>query len=137
VAQRSRFTQFTNAQWERVEPLLPSNEGRKGRPFSDNRRVVEGIIYRYRTGIPWRDLPDRYGPWQTVWKRHRRYATDGTWDRVFAHILAEADAVGDIDWNVSIDATISRAHQHGTNLPRPDQDTGGSIELQESAVMRG
>src|SRR5699024_172836 len=136
VSQRSRFTQFTNAQWERVEPLLPTNEGRKGRPFGDSRRVVEGIIYRYRTGIPWRDLPDRYGPWQTVWKRHRRYATDGTWDRVFAHILAEADAVGDIDWNVSIDATINRAHQHGTNLPRPDQDTGGSIEVQESAVMR-
>lgn len=56
MVRRSRFTQFTNEQWERVDPLLPSNEGRKGRPFEDNRRVVEGIVYRYRTGIPWRDL---------------------------------------------------------------------------------
>ena len=92
MVRRSRFTQFTNEQWERVDPLLPSNEGRKGRPFEDNRRVVEGIVYRYRTGIPWRDLPERFGPWQTVWKRHRRYAVDGTWDRVLMQILAEADA---------------------------------------------
>ena len=125
MVRRSRFTQFTNEQWERFDPLLPSNEGRKGRPFEDNRRVVEGIVYRYRTGIPWRDLPERFGPWQTVWKRHRRYAVDGTWDRVLMQILAE------------VDATINRAHQHGTNLPRPDQDTGGSVELQESADPGG
>ena len=137
MVRRSRFTQFSNEQWERIEPLLPSNEGRKGRPFGENRRVVEGIIYRYRTGIPWRDLPERFGPWQTVWKRHRRYAGDGTWDRIYAQILAEADAAGEIDWNVSVDATINRAHQHGTTLPRPDQDTGGSSELQESADRSG
>lgn len=137
MVRRSRFTQFTNEQWERVDPLLPSNEGRKGRPFEDNRRVVEGIVYRYRTGIPWQDLPERFGPWQTVWKRHRRYAVDGTWDRVLMQILAEADAAGDIDWDVSVDTTINRAHQHGTNLPRPDPDTGGSVELQESADPSG
>ena len=137
MVRRSRFTQFSNEQWERIGPLLPSNEGRKGRPFGENRRVVEGIIYRYRTGIPWRDLPERFGPWQTVWKRHRRYAGDGTWDRIFAQILAEADAAGEIDWNVSVDATINRAHQHGTTLPRPDQDPGGSSELQESADRSG
>ncbi|XBH23188.1 IS5 family transposase [Jonesiaceae bacterium BS-20] len=118
------FFQFTDEQWERVEPLLPSNEGRKGRSFADGGRVVEGIIYRYRTGIPWRDLPSEFGPWQTVWKRHRRYAVDGTWDRVFAQILGETDGDGGFDWNVSIDATINRAHQHGTNIPRPDQDAG-------------
>lgn len=105
--------------------------GRKGHPFGDNRRVVEGIVHRYRTGIPWRDLPrGRYGPWQTVWKRHRRYAADGTWDRVLAQMLAEADAVGKVEWTVSVDATIARAHQHATNTRRPDQDTGGFIELQ-------
>ena len=54
---KSRFRQFTDEQWERIEPLLPSNEGRQGHPFRDNRKVVEGIAYRYRTGIPWRDLP--------------------------------------------------------------------------------
>ena len=135
MVRRSRFTQFTNEQWERFDPLLPSNEGRKGRPFEDNRRVVEGIVYRYRTGIPWRDLPrEEYGPWQTVWKRHRRYAEDGTWDRVLAQILAEADAQGKIEWGVSVDATIARAHQHASNTTRPEQDTGGLLELQEFPV---
>lgn len=132
--QRSRFRAFTDEQWARVEPLLPSNAGKQGHPFRDNRRVVEGIVYRYRTGIPWRDLPrEVFGPWQTVWKRHRRYAADGTWDRVLGQILAEADAAGKVDWTVSVDATINRAHQHGTNTTRPEQDTGGRFELQESA----
>lgn len=129
---------FTDEQWERVRRLLPSNTGRRGHPFGDSRRVVEGIAYRYRTGIPWRDLPrEQFGPWQTVWKRHRRYAGDGTWDRVLRQVLAEADAAGKIDWSVSVDATIARAHQHATNTTRPEQDTGGWIELQESAAGEG
>lgn len=92
--------------------------------------VVEGIIYRYRAGIAWRDLPERFGPWQTVWKRHRRFSGDGTWDAILTVLLAEADAAGLIDWEVSVDSTVNRAHQHATNLPR---DTGGSVELHESA----
>ena len=117
---------FTDEQWERIEALLPSNEGRRGHPFGDSRRIVEAMAYRYRTGIPWRDLPrEQFGPWQTVWKRHRRYAGDGTWDRVLTDVLAAADAEQKIDWTVSVDATIARAHQHGTNTRRPEQDTGG------------
>ncbi len=91
--------------------------------------MVEGIVYRYRTGISWRDLPrEEFGPWQTVWKRHRRYAADGTWTGCLGQILAEADAVGKVEWTVSVDATITRAHQHATNTTRPEQDTGGFIE---------
>ncbi|MEU3847549.1 IS5 family transposase [Micrococcus terreus] len=121
----SRYRVFTDEQWARIEPLLPSNQGRRGHPFGEHRRVVEGIAFRYRTGIPWRDLPrERFGPWQTVWKRHRRYAADGTWNRVLTQVLAEADAAGMIDWAVSVDATIARAHQHATNTTRPDQDAG-------------
>lgn len=74
-----------------------------------------------------------FGPWQTLWKRHRRYSGDGTWDRIHAELLADADAAGEIDWAVSVDSTVNRAHQHATNLAR---DTGGSIELQESARSR-
>lgn len=134
VVTSSRYRVFTDEQWEQIEPLLPSNAGRRGRPFGDNRRVVEGIAYRYRTGIPWRDLPrEEFGPWKTVWKRHRRYAEDGTWDRVLARLLGEADAAGKIDWSVSVDATINRAHQHGTNTTRPEQDTGGDVELHADA----
>jgi transposase len=138
VAMISRFRLLSDAQWERLSPLLPSNAGKRGHPFSDDRRVVEGIIFRYRTGIPWRDLPRlQFGPWQTVWKRHRRYAADGTWDRVLADLLAEADARGELDWAVSVDATINRAHQHATNTTRPEQDTGGRFELQESVAKPG
>ena len=129
---------FSDEQWARVEVLLPSNQGRRGHPFGEHRRVVEGIAYRYRTGTPWRDLPrEVFGPWQTVWKRHRRYAADGTWDRVLAELLALADEAGHIDWKVSVDATINRAHQHATNTTRPEQDTGGWVELQGSAAGRG
>ena len=125
----SRFESLSDAQWERIGPLLPTNVGRRGRPFANNRRVVEGIVYRYRTGVPWRDLPrEEFGPWRTVWKRHRRYAGDGTWDRVLQELLADADEQGLIDWTVSVDATIARAHQHATNTTRPEQDTGGDVE---------
>lgn len=133
--QHSRFSVLTDTEWEQIEPLLPSSAGRRGHPFGENRKIVEGIIYRYRTGVPWRDLPPQaFGPWQTVWKRHRRYAADGTWDRLLARVLAGADAAGKIDWAVSVDATITRAHQHATNTKRPEQDTGGRVELQESAT---
>ncbi len=86
--------------------------------MSDHRTVVEGIVYRYRCGLAWRDLPATFGPWQTVWKRHRRFSGDGTWDAILAALLAQADAAGLIDWNVSVDSTINRAHQHATNLAR-------------------
>ena len=133
----SRFRALSDEQWERIEPLLSSNAGRRGHPFGDDRKVVEGIVYRYRTGIPWRDLPrEVFGPWQTVWKRHRRYAGDSTWDRVLGRLLAEADAAGKVDSRLSVDATITRAHQHATNTTRPEQDTGGSLELQRICPWR-
>ena len=128
----SRTRVLTDAQWSRIAPLMPSSDGKQGKPFRDHRQVVEGIVYRYRTGISWRDLPPQFGPWQTVWKRHRRFAGDGTWDRVLTALLADADAAGLINWQVSVDSTVTRAHQHGTNLPRAEQVTGGLGELQES-----
>lgn len=129
----SRFQSLSDDQWERIEPLLPSNRGCRGRPFGDNRKIVEGMVYRYRTGIPWRDLPSEpFGPWQTVWKRFNSYSRRGVWDKILSQLLAEADAAGEIDWTVSIDSTVTRAHQHGTNTTRPDQPTGGFIESQES-----
>jgi len=104
--------------WARIEPLLPSSEGRRGRPFRDSRQVVEGIVYRYRAGIAWRDLPESFGPWQTVWKRHHRFAVDGTWEKVLARVLTDADAAGELDWAVSVDSTIARVHQHGATAAR-------------------
>jgi transposase len=128
---------LSDVQWARIEPLMPCSDGQRGRPFRAHRRVVEGIIFRYRAGLPWRDLPVEFGLWQTVWKRHRRFSGDGTWDRILGQLLAEADAVGEIDWTVSVDSTVNRGHQHATNLPRTDPAPGGTIELQESAHRAG
>jgi transposase len=124
-----RKQELSDAQWERIAPLMPQVNGRS-RPFRDHRQVVEGIVFRYRCGVAWRDVPEWFGPWQTLWKRHRRFSADGTWDKIHAALLAEADAAGDIDWAVSIDSTINRAHQHATTLPRL---TGGPFESHESA----
>lgn len=93
--------------------------------------MVEGIVYRYRTGIAWRDMPAVFGPWQTVWKWHRRMAGEGLWDTVLGRLLAAADAAGMVDWSVSVDSTIARAHQHATNITRT---TGGSVELHDSGA---
>jgi len=130
----SRAALLSDSQWERIEPLLPSSTGQRGRPFRDHRQVVEGIVYRFRAGIPWRDLPASFGPWQTVWKRHRRFSGDGTWDRIHAQLLVEADSAGQLVWDVSVDSTINRAHQHATNLARA---AGGPVELYESAAGAG
>ncbi len=92
--------------------------------------MVEGIIYRYRCGIAWRDVPAVFGPWQTIWSWHHRLAKNGTWDQVLARLLAAADVAGLVDWAVSVDSTIARAHQHATNVTR---DTGGWVELHGSA----
>lgn len=121
---------LSDAQWAQIEGLMPSASAAGGRPFRDHRRVVEAIVWRYRTGSPWRDLPEEFGPWQTAWKRHRRFSGDGTWDKILARVLTAADAAGAVDWAVSVDSTVNRAHQHGTNLPRI---TGGSAESQETA----
>src|SRR3546814_12502696 len=117
----SRTRTLSDAAWARIEPLMPAPSVKGGRPFQEHRRVLEGIIWRYRTGSPWRDLPAEFGPWQTAWKRHRRFSGDGTWDRIYAELLADADAAGEIDWAVSVDSTVNRAHQHAKNLPSQDR----------------
>jgi transposase len=124
----ARFQLLSDAQWSSIASFMPGPTGKRGRPFADARRMVEGIVYRYRTGIAWRDLPAVFGPWQTVWKWHRRMASDGTWDKVLAAVIASADTAGRVDWSVSVDSTIARAHQHATNIART---TGGTIELHE------
>ncbi|MEE6180056.1 transposase, partial [Mycobacterium sp. 050134] len=125
----SRFQLLTDAQWALIVDLLPVRTGKRGRPFQDARSMVEGIIYRYRCGIAWRDVPAVFGPWQTIWTWHRRMSADGTWDEVLARLLAAAQRVGAIDWAVAVDSSIARAHQHATNITRL---TGGWVELQES-----
>lgn len=99
---------LSDAQWEAIAELLPSRTGRRGRPFSDTRAMIEGIIYRYRCGIAWRDLSEVFGPWQTVWTWHRLLAGDGTLGPSPRTSTDVADAAGMLDWAVSVDSTIVR-----------------------------
>jgi transposase len=73
---------------------------------------MNGILWKLRTGSPWRDLPERYGPWQTCFDRFNRWRRDGTWDHLLSHAQTKNDAVGDVEWEVSVDDTVIRAHRH-------------------------
>lgn len=134
----NRCQVLSDAQWALIEGLLPRSEHVRGPNFKNSRRIVEGMLYRLRTGVPWRDLPMVFGPWKTVWKRQRRYASDGTWDRVVVALAGIADDNAALDWAVSIDSTVVRAHQHAAGARRVDADhTGGSVELHESVCRAG
>ncbi|MEU1666302.1 IS5 family transposase [Streptomyces sparsogenes] len=103
---------LSDREWARLESHLPKNTG-GGRRWACHRKVINGILFRQRTGIPWRDLPRRFGKWKTCHDRHRRWSADGTWDRILRAVQADVDAEGRIDWSmVSIDSTSCRAHQH-------------------------
>ncbi len=109
--------ELTDEAWKQVAPLLPKN-GRRGKQWKDHRRVIDGILWKIRTGAPWRDLPERYGPWQTCYDRFARWRRDGTWDRLLTHAQTSSDAAGEVDWKVSVDSTVVRAHQHAAGARR-------------------
>ena len=100
-------------QWERIKDLLPGKPGDVGVSARDNRRFVEAVLYRYRAGIPWRDLPERFGFWKAVPTRFSRWAASGVWERVFQHLAEEAD-----NEYAMIDSTIVRAHQHSAGAQK-------------------
>lgn len=103
---------LTDAEWSVLEPVLPRGK-KAGRPPKWTRRqLIDGIRWRVRVGAPWRDLPERYGPWQSAYGLFRRWQRDGTWARILAGLQGRADAAGLITWDVSGDSTIARAHQH-------------------------
>ena len=102
---------LTDIEWERLRPLLPAPPTGRGRPRSDDRLIVDGILWRLATGAAWRDLPERFGPWATVYSRFHRWQQAGVWDRVLAALQADADARGALDWTLHLlDSTTIRAH---------------------------
>jgi transposase len=122
---------LTDAQWAVLGPLLPAST--RGRPPKwDKRQLINGIRWRVRAGAPWRDVPPAYGPWQTVYGLFRRWQRDGTWARVLTGLQARADAGGLITWDVSVDSTVARAHQHAAGarkrgICRPGRRAGSPL----------
>jgi transposase len=109
--------ELTDAAWNQIAPLLPANK-RRGGQWQEHRRVINGILWKVRTGAPWRDLPERYGPWQTCYDRFVRWQRDGTWERILTQVQTKSDAVGEVIWEVSVDSTVVRAHQHAAGARR-------------------
>lgn len=103
----SRRYALRDDQWKRIEPLLPGREGHVGVTARDNRLFVEAVLYRYRAGIPWRDLPERFGDFRVVHTRFSRWSRAGVWEQVFQVLAQDAD-----NEYAMIDSTIVRAHQH-------------------------
>jgi transposase len=102
--------ELTDKAWAAIEPLLPPPGRRNGR-WRDHRQVINGILWKLRTGAPWRDLPERYGPWKTCHERLRRWTADGTWDAILARAQVRDDGQP-VEWVVAVDSSVVRAHQH-------------------------
>lgn len=109
--ERLRRRDLTGEEWSRLEPLLPAHP-RQGHRWADHRTVINGVFFRVRAGLPWRDLPAVYGNWKTVYNRHRRWSGDGTWEEILAALQTGCDQAEGRDWTVGIDSTVVRAHQH-------------------------
>ncbi len=106
-------------QWERIKDWLPGRIGHVGATPQDNRRCVEAVLYRYRAGIPWRDLPPRFGDWKNTHRRFSRWAKTGVWQQIFARLAAGAD-----NEYAMLDSTIVRAHQHSAGARKKTRRSG-------------
>jgi transposase len=116
--------ELKDEQWKRLWPLLPPQKPKTGRPALDHRRIINGILWIDRTGAPWRDLPERYGRWQTIASRFYRWRKAGIWERILRSLQQQADAHGEVGWEKHyIDSTIVRAHQHSAGAK------GGFLQL--------
>ena len=118
-------------QWERIKDLLPGRLGHVGVTAKDNRRFVEAVLYRYRAGIPWRDLPERLGDWKNTHQRFSRWGKTGVWQKIFEHLAADAD-----NEYAMIDSTIVRAHQHSAGALKKTKirrsDIAGAVRAPRS-----
>ena len=135
-------SELTDAQWERLRPLLPPQKPRTGRPANDHRTVLNGILWVLRTGSPWRSLPERYGSWKTVSSRFYRWQQAGVWDRVLSELQRRADADGRLDWTLHfVDSTVVRAHQHAAGAkggtPKPRRSVGAAAASRPRATCAG
>jgi transposase len=121
--QSKRRYELTDEQWVRLEPLLPPQKPKTGRPNDDHRTIMNGMLWVLNSGAPWRDLPWRYGPVGTVSSRFYRWCKSGVWQRVLEALQALADATGQVGWELHfIDSTVVRAHQHAAGARKAGRD---------------
>jgi transposase len=115
----NRRYELTNEQWERLEPLLPSRRGGRGRPGLDDRTVINGVLWVLCSGSPWRDIPERYGKWTSIYSRFQRWRKSGLWQQLLEKVIEQADAAGKVNWHAHyLDATIVKAHQHAAGAKK-------------------
>ena len=109
-----RRYELTDNEWNRIADLLPAETpGKQGRPRKDNRMILNGIIWIARSGAPWWDLPERYGPWETVYSRFRKWIDDGILDNIFRVLKLETELE-----ELSIDVSIVQPHQHSAGAKK-------------------
>jgi transposase len=131
-----RRYELSDQQWARIEPLLPDrfHDGNAGHPFNEHRPIVNAILWILHTGAPWRDLPERFGPWEAVYDRFNRWRRDGTWSRIVTSLLDELDDTGQIDHDLwCIDGSVVRASRAAAGArmhARPARRLGGRKETQ-------
>lgn len=109
---------LTDSQWGKIKDVLPGKEGDVGVTAKDNRLFVDAVLYRYRAGTPWRDLPARYGDFRVVHTRFSRWAKRGVWESLFRRLAGDAD-----NEYAMIDSTIVRAHQHSAGAQKKPEKT--------------
>lgn len=122
---------ISDEDFARIEHLLPGRPGDTGWVAADNRRFLDAILYVAKTGVPWRDLPDRFGNWNSVWRRFDRWARKGTWARVF-----EALQDPDLEWLI-LDSTVIRAHPHAAGAKKKSMGLGARTSRRWAAVGAG
>ena len=105
-------------QWNRIKDLLPGRQETVGVTAKDNRLFIDAVLYRYRAGIPWRDLPERFGDFRVIHTRHSRWAKTGVWKRIFEDLAKDSD-----NEYAMIDSTIVRAHQHSAGAQKNTEKT--------------
>lgn len=118
-------------QWERIKGFLPGREGHVGGTASDNRLFVDAVLYRYRAGVPWRDVPERVGDGKSTHRRWSRWAETGVWEKIVKHLAGDAD-----NEYAMIDSTIGRAHQHSAGAQKKTAKTTPADEARADGAQR-
>ena len=128
---------LTGGQWERIQPLLPPEKtGKKGRPRKDNRMMLNGMLWMNHSGAQWRQLPKRYGPWQSIYARFAKWCSDGIWEHVFSALNQDADTE-----NLSIDSTCVKVRESSNGGEKTGNKavgrTKGGLNTKIHAIVDG